>query len=82
MKQRTSISDVRAAINTEIRSKQKFFTEYQAKNRKAINLRKRLFNATKRARSFPFTAGGYFDPETQTVEINNIIFGAKRRPSK
>jgi hypothetical protein len=72
---------VRAAINAEIRKKKEHFKKYNAKNKEKIQFKKRAFNAAKRARSFPFSTHGYYDPETGTKEINGIQFGSHRSKS-
>ena len=81
MKPINTAGDIRAAINAEIRKKKEYFKKYNAKNKTKILSNKRAFNATKRARSVPFSAHGYYDPETGTIEINSIRFGTRRTKS-
>lgn len=70
---------IRSAIADGIRKKREYFARYRQKNRAVFRKRGREFAAAKRARSIPFSAYGYFDPKTQTIEINDIAFGAKKK---
>jgi hypothetical protein len=70
-------ADVRHIISEGIRKRREYFARYRQKNRTVFRKRNRKFAAAKRARSLPFSAHGYFDPKTQTIEVNDITFGMK-----